>query len=114
MPIATEKQKLQPQIGGNNAKTTTGLVGEVLIVEDDYAIREMLEILCEEEGHRTTVVSNTDEAVALMARGGVLPDVIVTDYNLPGNLTGTEVVAQLARVAASRNTGHRPDRRYLE
>ena len=95
VPIARDKEKLQPQNDGDKAKTTTGLVGEILIIEDDHAVREMLEILCEEEGHRTTVVTNTDEALALMARGGALPDVIVADYNLPGDLTGTEVVAQL-------------------
>ena len=95
VPIARDKEKLQPQNDGDKAKTTTGLVGKILIIEDDHAVREMLEILCEEEGHRTTVVTNTDEALALMARGGALPDVIVTDYNLPGDLTGTEVVAQL-------------------
>ena len=37
----------------------------------------------------------TDEAIALVVRGGVVPDVIIADYNLPGELTGAEVIARL-------------------
>src|SRR5467141_3854561 len=35
------------------------------------------------------------EALALAARGALLPDVIIADYNLPGDLTGAEVIARL-------------------
>ena len=57
----------------------------------------MLEVLLVAEGHRTTAVSGSAEAFAVAARGGTAPDVIVTDYNLPGDLTGIEVIAQLRK-----------------
>src|SRR3954453_8396759 len=72
-----------------------GPSGEDLIDEDDTALREMMEMLFEGEGHRTSAVRGTDEALALAVRGGVVPDVIIADYNLPGELTGAEVIARL-------------------
>src|SRR5205807_4074563 len=69
--------------------------GAILIVEDDPEVREMLAILFEGEGHRTTALAGTNEALALAARGALLPDVIIADYNLPGELTGAEVIARL-------------------
>src|SRR5205807_9162843 len=42
------------------------------------AVREMLAILFEGEGHRTTALAGTNEALALAAaRGALLPDVII-------------------------------------
>jgi two-component system CheB/CheR fusion protein len=73
-----------------------GPTGAILIVEDDPAVREMLEILFEEEGHQTTAVAGSNEALALAARGALPSDVIIiADYNLPGALTGADVVARL-------------------
>jgi len=91
-----------------------GPTGAILIVEDDPAVREMLAILFEGEGHRTTALAGTNEALALAARGALLPDVIIADYNLPGELTGAEVIARLRESLAPRNTGHHPDRRHIE
>jgi two-component system CheB/CheR fusion protein len=77
-------------------EAATGPVGAILIVEDDPAVREMLEILFEGEGHRAIAVAGANEALALAARGALPPDVvIIADYNLPGDLTGAEVVARL-------------------
>ena len=102
VPIAREKQERQQQIGRNQVKTTTGLVGNILIIEDDHAIREMLEILFEGEGHRTTVVSSANEAAALSAQKTVLPDVIVADYNLPGRPDGHRSRRALLRASLHR------------
>ncbi len=70
-------------------------VGSILIVEDDPTVREMLGMLFEGEGHRTTVVGSATEALEIAARAVFLPDVIIADYNLPGDLTGAEVIALL-------------------
>jgi two-component system CheB/CheR fusion protein len=73
-----------------------GPTGAILIVEDDPTVREMLEILFDGEGHRTTAVAGSNEALALAERGALPSDfVMIADYNLPGDLTGAEVVARL-------------------
>ena len=52
-------------------------------------------MLFEGEGHRTTTVASGDEALELAARAVFLPDVIIADYNLPGRLTGAEIITRL-------------------
>ncbi len=93
VPLGENKQRL-PR-GAKRMEAIAGPTGTILIVEDDPAVREMLQILFEGEGHRTTAVADTNQALALAARGVLLPDVIVADYNLPGDLTGAEIVARL-------------------
>src|SRR6266436_1108310 len=93
VPLGENKQRLPS--GAKRMEELTGPTGAILIVEDDPAVREMLAILFEGEGHRTTALACTNEALALAARGALLPDVIIADYNLPGELTGAEVIARL-------------------
>ncbi len=95
VPTVDTKQPARPKVGGDEFKAAASATGTLLIVEDDPAVREMLEILFEAEGHRTTSVATSNAALALAAKGALAADVIVTDYNLPGVLTGTEVVARV-------------------
>ena len=90
----TENERRLPR-GATRAEAIARTTGAILIVEDDPAVREMLEMLFEGDGHRTTAVAGANEALALAARGALLPDVIIADYNLPGDLTGAEVIARL-------------------
>jgi two-component system CheB/CheR fusion protein len=65
----------------------------ILLVEDDPATREMLELLFTGEGYRTACAADGKEALAMVARGTTRPDIIVADFNLPGGLTGLQVIA---------------------
>jgi two-component system CheB/CheR fusion protein len=93
LPLGANEQRLPS--GAKTVEAITGPTGAILIVEDDPSVREMLEMLFEGEGHRTTAVAGADEALSLVARGALRPDVIIADYNLPGDLTGAEIVARL-------------------
>jgi two-component system CheB/CheR fusion protein len=66
-----------------------------LVVEDDPSVREMLALLLEGEGHRTTTAEDGRKALQLAARGAIRPDLVVADYNLPQGLNGLQVVAGL-------------------
>lgn len=70
----------------------------VLLVEDDSSVGSMLEHLFAAEGCAVIRVWNADQALAL-ARTPL--DLVVTDYTLPGGLTGLDVLAQLRSVAAT-------------
>ncbi|MEO7803074.1 MAG: response regulator transcription factor [Actinomycetota bacterium] len=63
---------------------------QILLVEDDLAIREALKMSLEGEGpeHRVTTASNGDEALARWRTSP--PDVILLDIMLPG-IDGLEV-----------------------
>jgi two-component system, chemotaxis family, CheB/CheR fusion protein len=93
VPLGKNQQRLPS--GAKGIEAITGPTGAILIVEDDPAVREMLVMLFEGEGHQAIAVAGSNEPLALAARGALLPDVIVADYNLPGDLTGVEVIAQL-------------------
>src|SRR4029077_19873947 len=81
--------------GAKRVAPSASPTAAILIVEDDPAVREMLEMLFADEGHRTTAVAGANEALALAAPGASPPDVIIADYNLPGEITGAEVIAML-------------------
>ena len=57
--------------------------GTILIVEDDPAVLEMLQLLFDDEGHRTLVAADGHKALELAAQGSTVPDLIIADYNLP-------------------------------
>jgi CheY-like chemotaxis protein len=55
--------------------------GEVMVVEDDYAIRETLRDVLEEQGYRVVWASNGEEALARLK--GTTPRVILLDLMMP-------------------------------
>ena len=69
--------------------------GKVLVIEDDPDVRDLLVLLLRGEGHRVAIATEASNAMDFIARGGLRPDVIVADYNLPGGMTGLEVVAKI-------------------
>ncbi len=97
VPIARRRRGASRRIGVAKSKAIEGLTGNILIVEDDPAVREMLEILLASEGHRTTAFASTAQAIQEVARGAIAPDLVVADYNLPGDLTGIELIAKLRK-----------------
>ena len=74
----------------------------------------MLELLFNDEGHRTSGCRRWAEGVgAGRPRATVKPDIVIADYNLPDGLNGLETIAGL-RSSSPRNSGHHPHRRYLD
>ncbi len=68
-------------------------------------MREMLALLLDGEGHRTTAAADGRTALELAARGAIRPDLVVADYNLPKGLNGLQVVAGLQGDARPRDPG---------
>jgi len=77
------------------AEEISGPTGEILIVEDDPSVREMLEMLLDGEGYRTTAIAGSSEALLMAERAALQPDAVIIDYNLPGKLTGGETIVRL-------------------
>jgi len=69
--------------------------GSILVVDDDPDIRELLQQLLEAEGH--TVVAAVDglEALELLAHRVIAPDIVLSDFNLPGGMNGLELATQV-------------------
>jgi two-component system CheB/CheR fusion protein len=67
----------------------------ILVIEDDPGMRELLELLLEDDGFAVTVAADGVAALALVANGTIRPDLVLADYNLPNGLDGVEVCIRL-------------------
>jgi two-component system CheB/CheR fusion protein len=81
----------------NSTKDFTGLI---LIVEDDPMVRDALKVLFEAENYQTNTFASAAEAIEQTEENNAWPDVIISDYNLPGRLTGTDVVTKLRKLSS--------------
>jgi two-component system CheB/CheR fusion protein len=93
--LAPQAPPLSPKGIEREPKEAATRSGSILIVEDDPAVRDSLELLLQFDGHRTAAAADGDEAIAMVARMDAKPDVVIVDYNLPRGLTGLEVLARL-------------------
>ena len=65
----------------------------ILLVEDEDAVRELVQRLLEIQGYRVQVVSSGAEALAVWSAHKF--DLVVTDIIMPGGVSGPELVAKL-------------------
>lgn len=70
-------------------------MSRILLVDDDRDIRETMEILLAEYGHRVITAANGREALHLL-RQGPRPDLVVLDLMMPV-MTGWELREQMLR-----------------
>jgi DNA-binding response OmpR family regulator len=56
----------------------------ILVAEDDAVSRRVLEAVLERMGHECAVTADGDEAWARLAHGEGAPEVLITDWMMPG------------------------------
>ncbi len=83
---------LPAQVAG---RTVTPPGAAILLIEDDPDIRELLTNFLTEEGFIVTAAHDARQAKSLVAAGTVTPDLILADYNLPGEESGLQVAQDL-------------------
>lgn len=91
--VSADALEAEPEV---TAEPATGSAGcTIALIEDDPDVCAALEALLTEAGH--TVISSRDgpTALALASEGAILPDLVLTDYTLPGGMNGIEVLAAL-------------------
>lgn len=64
----------------------------LLLVEDDACQRSGLILLLEEWGYHVTSAVDGDDALAVLAVMTTPPDLVLTDFRMPGTLNGVDVV----------------------
>jgi two-component system, chemotaxis family, CheB/CheR fusion protein len=67
----------------------------VLVVEDDPEVRDMLELFLKDEGYKVATAINGAAALDLLAVGSGRPNLVLADYNLPNDMDGLQLAAQL-------------------
>ena len=73
------------------AQLSSRAAASILLVEDEAAVRQVLENQLAAHGHRVSVAANGQEAAAIL-RSGLRPDVLVTDNVMPGTVQGVDLV----------------------
>jgi two-component system CheB/CheR fusion protein len=71
--------------------------GRVLVIEDDPEILALLEFVLTEDGHHVIAVAGSVAARDMVARRKMRPDLILADFNLPGEIDGLRLAATLRR-----------------
>ncbi|WP_219893240.1 chemotaxis protein CheB [Aquisediminimonas profunda] len=71
--------------------------GRLLIIEDDPEVRELLVAMLKDDGYDVLWAQDGAEAFQLAKQTAAHPDLILSDYNLPGGMNGIEVTDQLRR-----------------
>ena len=66
---------------------------QVLLVEDDFAVRSATKMLLQTEGYNVSAVGSLDDALQVAHTGDV--DLLVVDYHLMHGETGVQVIARL-------------------
>jgi two-component system CheB/CheR fusion protein len=94
MPDAAAR--LDPPVDASSAP----FHGMLLLIEDDSFVRAAMESLLRSEGIRTISAATGNEASALVTEKGIPPDVVVSDFNLPGSMDGVACVMALRTVLA--------------
>jgi two-component system response regulator AtoC len=68
------------------------LIPNVLVVDDEPAVRSQLAHLYEQSGYRVDIAGSAEEALTHLAQGGI--DFVITDIKLPG-ISGADLIAAM-------------------
>jgi two-component system CheB/CheR fusion protein len=67
----------------------------VLVVEDDPELRDLLELSLRDGGYRPLVAPDGPAALQILLSEAIYPDLILADYNLPKDVNGLQLAAQV-------------------
>ncbi|MBP2294343.1 ATP-binding response regulator [Azospirillum rugosum] len=103
LPMATSEAPLRTDHAENpcvSERPTTLPGRHILLVEDEAIIRVGLESCLSDWGYLVASYESGDEALAAVT-AGLTPDLLLTDYRLPGGFTGLDLIdAVRARVGS--------------
>jgi CheY-like chemotaxis protein len=71
----------------------------LLVVEDDPAVLYAMSLFLEACDFEVRTASEGTQALDRLEVGGRLPDLVISDYRLPGGMTGADVIRQLRSAA---------------
>ncbi|HEY0832347.1 MAG TPA: response regulator, partial [Azospirillum sp.] len=85
--------------GGAAGEAKAGAPRRILVVEDDPVQRQGVQLLLESWGHTVTAAADGPAALECLRGAPRPPDAVVTDFRLPGPLTGVQVVTRIGELA---------------
>ncbi|MGB9366764.1 MAG: MASE1 domain-containing protein [Xanthobacteraceae bacterium] len=71
--------------------------GTILVIEDDSFVRSGIELLLAAEGLNVVGTANGHEALEMVTAKRVRPELVLSDFNLPGRMNGVESIQALRK-----------------
>ena len=78
---------------------------KVIVVDDDPDILGLLEQILKSDGYIVRTASDGANALRLVAGGAIHPEILLTDFNLPGGMNGLQLLGRLRTVLNSNLPG---------
>ncbi len=75
--------------------------GTILLVEDESPLRELLQEILEKDGHTVIAKANAQDALSWASGDVERPDLLLTDFDLVGGLSGLRLAQDLPDVLGS-------------
>ncbi|HYH37812.1 MAG TPA: ATP-binding protein, partial [Azospirillum sp.] len=95
VPVAAPESVAEPAPAPAGTETAPPAERLILVVEDDPVQRSGVQLLLEGWGHRVITAADGFSALERVRGAGRAPDVVVTDFRLPGPMTGVQVVTRV-------------------
>jgi len=70
----------------------------ILVAEDEYSVRHLMQISLERYGYRVLIAANGAEATERMIESGTNVDLLITDLVMPGGVNGKELAQKLQKL----------------
>jgi CheY-like chemotaxis protein/anti-sigma regulatory factor (Ser/Thr protein kinase) len=77
----------------------TQFTGTILLIEDENDVRRALDRLLRTKGFRVLSAASANEALTLITEKGTRPDLVISDYSLPG-MNGIESIEAVREALA--------------
>lgn len=90
----------QPPQAFNTASGLTGYI--IAVIEDDQEVREGMETILGATGHIAITAESAEEMVDHLTTEGITPDLLITDYRLRDNKTGTDAIKSVFAAVANK------------
>jgi CheY-like chemotaxis protein len=97
IPLSREQDQAKDQTELTLDTSGAPVSGTILLIEDEGFVRDALDSLLRSEGLGVVSATNGNEALALITEKGMRPDLVLSDYNIPGTLNGIESVQAMRK-----------------
>ncbi len=97
VPLGREQPDVTRRFKTTQDQIVGPLPGAILVIDDESFVRKSFEAFFSSEGVTCVCVATGNEALAVVIEKGMRPDVVISDYNLPG-MNGVESI-EIVRAA---------------
>ena len=100
IPVSGAKTGTDSRKPGSIAAENAMAGRSILLIDDDEMVLHAISLLLKSQGYQVSPAADAEAAFDIIATG-MHPDIIISDYRLPGAFTGTELVTELrSRIGA--------------